>query len=192
MADKKESNTVSQAEMVKHIRNRLKNEYELDASRELVKAVLEIFDDEIYMLIAENKVYNCLWGKIGGKSKPPVKVCGKFSEIKSVRDNFGYSTWKNGFPYIEWSKVMKVYDIYPPEDYFALPENRYTTAARTFRKDANMPEIPEFENLSEEKILEICAKADQLQINKLTSRQRANKMRDDKYNKIKVLATQDY
>jgi len=183
---------MTRPELVKHIRERLKVEYELEASRELVNAILSIEEDEIYTIVALNDNFKYLWGTISGVSKPPKKVAGKFSEIKSVKDNFGYSTWKDGYPKIKWSNIMKVYDIHPPEDYFALPENRYTTEARIFRQDAGLPEIPEYENLSEAKIQEYCKRADALKVNKMTATERRNKQRDDKYNKLKTLAIQDY
>ena len=149
-------------------------------------------NNEVYAAIASNDGYRYVWGTVYGISKPPEKVRGNFSEIKSIVDNHGYSTWKDGYPQIQWSRVSKVYEIKPPEDYFALEENRYTTAARRFRKDAGLPEIPEYENLPEEKILEFCEKADKMHLDKLTYQKRRNKIRSAESNRIKVLAVQEY
>lgn len=190
--DKKHKDLLTKPEMVKRIKQRLKNDYSIEASKNLISKILEVFDDEIYMVIAEERCYKFLWGYIGGKSKPPTKVSGLFAEIKSIKDNYGYSNWKKGYPWVDWANVTKIYDIYPPQDYFELPEIRYTTAARTFRKDAGLPEIPEYADLEESKILEYCKKADKINLDKLTSKQRKNKQRDDKFNKLKTLAMQDY
>jgi hypothetical protein len=66
------------------------------------------------------------------------------------------------------------------------------SAARTFRKDAGLPEILEFEGLSEEKITEICKKADEIEFNALTGKEKFNKSRDKKHNAIKKKALIEY
>jgi len=183
---------MTRAQLVKHIRERLKNEYELEVSKEVINAVLSSEEEEVYMAVAENDEIKYSWGTIYGISKPPVRVAGKFSEIKSIKDNYGYSTWKNGYPQVKWSSVMKVYEIRPPEEYFESKEVRYTTEAREFRKAAGLPEIEEYKDFPEEKILEYCAKADEVRFSKLNSREKANKRRDNKHNRLKVKAMHEY
>ena len=183
---------MTEAEMARRIQSRLKVEDDIKIERETIKKILRIEEDEVYTAIASNDGYRYVWGTVYGISKPPEKVRGNFSEIKSVVDNHGYSPWKDGYPKIKWARCAKVYEIKPPEDYFALEENRYTTAARRFRKDAGLPEIPEYENLPEEKIQEFCEKADKMSLDRLPYQIRRNKTRSKESNKIKTLAVQEY
>lgn len=101
------------------------------------------------------------WGTVMGYKKKPIKIGGMYQEIAGIKKNSGYSNWKIGFPKVKWSQLAKYCDVRYPKDYFDQPEIRYTTAARRFRREASLPELPEFETLTEEEILKICKKADE-------------------------------
>lgn len=77
--------------MIRNIRKRLKDEHGLEASIELVKAIINIEADEIYQIIALEDTYKYVWGTISGVEKVPKKVTGMFSELYGVRKNGGYS-----------------------------------------------------------------------------------------------------
>lgn len=165
-----------------NIRNKLKEEG-IDVSKDTIEKIIEIEEDEIYMLIATNDFMQYSWGKIGGTSKAPVKISGNFTKNSVVRANHGWSSWRvAGVPYIEWSKAAKVPEKDTAEHYFELEPQRYSTPARQFRKDAGLPEIPEFQGLDEEKILEICKKTDDLIFSQLPKKKQRNKLKDDRNN----------
>lgn len=160
--------------------------------RETVAAVIAEEENLVYEIMATCDSIRYIWGTISGIEKAPRRIGGMYREIDAVKKNFGWSNWKQGYPNVKWTKVSKVCDVRPPAEYFEQTEKRYTTMARTFRKEAGLPEIPEYEGLSEEKIQEICKKADEVELNSLTVEQRFNKERDKKHNAKKKLAMIDY
>lgn len=161
-------------------------------SKETVAAVIAEEENLVYEIMATCDSIRYIWGTVSGIEKAPRRVGGMYRELDAIKKNSGWSNWKQGYPQIKWTKVAKVCDSRPPAEYFEQPEKRYTSMARTFRKEAGLPEIPEYEGLSEEKILEICKKADEVELNSLTVEQRFNKERDKKYNAQKKLAMIDY
>ena len=124
-------------------------------SKDVVAAVIAEEENLVYEIMATCDSIKYIWGTISGIEKPPRRIGGMYREIEAVKKNSGWSNWKKGYPSVKWSKVSKVCDNYPPQEYFELPEKRYTTMARTFRKEAGLPEIPEYEGLTEKKIQEI-------------------------------------
>lgn len=163
-----------------------------DIPQKTVQQVIEAEENLIYEIIATCDSFKYVWGTISGIEKPPRRIGGKYREKIGVKRNFGWSFWKFGYPQIKWSASAKDCEVKHPQEYFELTEKRYTTMARTFRKDGGLPEIPEYQNLSEEKIKEICQKADEVELNSLTKAERANKLRDKKFNSEKKLAMIDY
>ena len=60
---------------------------------------------------------------------------------------------------------------------------------REFRKVANLPEIPEYENLSEEEIAELCKRADKREFEALPPRRKYRKRADDQSNMVKKIGS---
>lgn len=135
----------------------------LDAEVDLetVAKVLEAMEDLVFEVVALEDSVKFSFGTISGFTREPRKVSGFFSVHDTVLSNSGWSVALMGKPKIDWSYKIKHTTPMPPREYFELPENRYTTKARNFRKDAGFPEIPEYEGLSEERIQQACAKADE-------------------------------
>jgi len=104
----------------------------------------------VYEAIAVNDSVNYIYGKIYGKEKEPKKVTGLYADYLSVRNNYGYSTYKTGYPDIKWTNESKECEEHSPKWYFELPEVKYTSKARKFRQDAGLPEIPEFSGMDNE------------------------------------------
>ena len=161
-------------------------------SKDVVAAVIAEEENLVYEIMATCDSIRYIWGTISGVEKAPRRIGGMYREIDAVKKNSGWSNWKQGYPQVKWTKVSKVCDSRPPSEYFEQVEKRYTTMARTFRKEAGLPEIPEYDGLSEEKIQEICQKADDAELNSLTVEQRFNRERDKKHNALKKLAMIDY
>jgi len=175
--------------MINNIRKRLVADYEYkkeDVPKELIAAVLDIFNDEIYTIIALEDSYTMPWAKISGFSKPPTKLAGAHSELEVVIKKGGYSNWKRGYPKCEFSKAARLTDNHHPSEYFAQPSVRYTTAAREYRQTVGLEEIPEFKELSEEKILELNKKADKIFWDSIPYKKRKQMEHDKKYNDIKI------
>ena len=171
---------MKRTQLVSLIKARLKEEYGVDLIRDIIAEILRIEEEEIYSLIALNGVFHYKWGTIAGETKPPVKLYGPSTQWKTTKQNHGYTTWKMGVPKITWSTKAKIYDEYPPEEYFDLPEVRYTTQARQFREDAGFPEIPEYKGMPEEEIKKYCAKADDIftgRFSKWTPKKRTSRLK---------------
>lgn len=178
---------LTRTELIKNIRQRLKDEYEIEVDKEVVSAVLNIEEDEVYMAVARNLAIKYLWGIIYGTEAPPRRLAGSVLRNKSVLDNNKYSHWKVGVPKIKWSKAMLECEERDAGEYFELKEHRYTSAARMYRKAFGLPEIPEYDGLSDEKITELCKKADEIEFNSLTrgeqTRKKADMAHDDRRNR---------
>lgn len=161
-------------------------------SQDAVSKVIAEEENLVYEIMATCDFIKYIWGTVQGIEKPPKRIGGMYRELDAVRRNGGWSNWKKGYPSVKWSRVSKVCDNRPPAEYFEQTEQRYTSLARAFRKEVGLPEIPEYEGLSEEKIAEICKKADNVEYSKLTVKQRRAIERDKKYNTKKKLAMIDY
>ena len=151
---------LTRQELVRNIQTRLNEEKGIKLKQEEIKAILELEEDEIYMCMASNDSMKYVWGTIGGKIKPPKKAGAWVADTQTVRKNAGWTRAKSGYPYIEWSNAAKICDCISPQEYFEMIENRYGCEAREFRHMAGLPEIPEYQGLSEEKITQLTRKFD--------------------------------
>lgn len=148
---------------IKEIRERLEEKgVQLTSSQ--VKDVIYEEERLVYEIIALNDKIKYIYGTIYGVEMPPKYITGKAGEYDGVRRNHGYSQWKQGYPKIKWSTLSKSCEVKKPEEFFEQDSERYTTAARQFRQVAGFPEIPEYQDLSEDKIQELCQRADQAKI----------------------------
>lgn len=125
-----------------------------------VVKVIKAMEDEVMDIIADNDSINFSFATIGGKIKAPWRITGYYRILSKPEKRNGWSVAKSGFPYCEFTKDAKYYTPIPPEEYFAELEHRYTSKARLFRQENNLPEIPEYAGLSEEKIVELCQSQD--------------------------------
>lgn len=157
------------------------------------KLACESFEDLIMQHIALEDVMSFSFGKIWGYTKEPKKVTGFYSVLKNLQERDGWTVAKSGTPDIEWSPEALYYTVTDPTIFYEWPETRYTTKARAYRKDRGLPEIPEYEGLSEEEITFLCEKADaqtygvksKYEIMVENRRKRRNE-------KIKLMGSEDY
>ena len=147
---------MTRQQMAKEIKERTG----LKLTNNQIYQILKAEEDVIFEVIASCDEFKYSWGKVRGIEKAPEKITGMFAEFDSVRAIGGWSNWKIGLPEIEWSKQALDYELHPPSVYFSLPANKYTTNARKFRQENKLPEIPEYQKLSEDKIKQMCKKAD--------------------------------
>lgn len=178
--------------MVINIRKRLKEEFGLDVPKDTIKKIISIEEQEIYTVIAKEDTFKYVWGTIYGEEVKPRKLAGTTAYYDGVLQNGGYSWWKHGYPKIRWSRAATMCEKINPKEFFEQPEQRYTTLARQFRQDLELPEIPEFEDLSEEKIKEINQKADTANFEKLPKWKQYRKERDDRVNSHKLKGVSMY
>ena len=133
-------------------------------SKEVAEKAYDAYNDLILQHIALEDWMYFPYATIGGYTKEPKKVTGYYSVLRNLQDptRKGYTVAKSGFPFIIWTKEAEFYTVTHPGIYYTewIPQ-KYTTKAYYFRKELGYPEIKEYEGLSEEKILEICAKADE-------------------------------
>ena len=183
---------MTRKQLAKNIRTRLKNEQNIDLPQSTIESIIAILEDEMYMVIANEDELTFVWGKIYGEERAPRKISGKYAEFASVIQNEGYAKWKRGYPKIKWSKAALINDSHPAREYFELPEHRYTTKAREFRQYTNTPEIPEYEGLTEEEIVELCKKADKIEFDALPKRVRFRKKCDNQSNMVKKIGSAMY
>lgn len=127
---------------------------------EVVNEIVKEFEYMIIELISENDSVKLYFGEIGGYTKEPQRINGFYRTFRQIRSRDGWSLAKQGRPYISWRNIVRQNLYIPAEEYFAETENRYTSLARRYREDLGLPEIPEYEGLSEEKIQQLCRKAD--------------------------------
>lgn len=123
------------------------------------------------------------FAKIWGYTKRPWKITGRYRGFSALEKNNFWSDAKIGQPKCEFTKEAKDYLAMHPQDYFNMPEHRYTTLARQFRQDNNIPEIPEYQDLPEEKIIELCEKADRIEFGNVDSKTASYKYRYRKNSK---------
>ena len=127
---------------------------------------VEAFEDACLEVIARKQLVKLSFGTIYGIFKAPWRITGKFKAEHNVKARRGWSDAKHGQPNIIWSILAKDSDTVDPEEYFSWPENRYTKLAYQYRKDMDLPEIPEFEGMTEEEILNQCAEFEKSQLGK--------------------------
>lgn len=139
---------------------------EVDMPKPDVRKVIKAFEDSIMELIALEENVEFTFGKIEGYTKPPRKISGIYRTFDCFQKNGHWSPAKIGFPKMTFSKEALDCLQMDPHEFFEDPEFRYTTKARNFRKDNNLDEIPEYAGLSEEKILELCDRADYIRVEK--------------------------
>ena len=130
---------------------------------EIAKKAFDAYNNLILQHMALEDWIHLPFGTVGGYTKEPKKITGYYSVLQSLQDptRKGWTVAKSGFPFIIWSKEAEFSTVTHPGIYYTewVPQ-KYTTKAYYFRKELGYKEIPEYEGLSEEKILEICAKAD--------------------------------
>lgn len=160
--------------------------------KDTVAAVIAQEEHLVYEIMATCDSIKYVWGTIMGVEKAPTRISGMYTEIDAIKRNSGWSNWKRGYPKVKWTRAARVCDTRPPADYFEQTQARYTSLARQFRKDAGLPEIAEFEGLSEEKIQEICKKADTIEFEALPRSVQFHKKKDKKSNLVKKRALIDY
>ena len=175
---------ISRARFIKNIRDTLKDAG-IDVDYQTVAAVLRAEEKEILMVIANEKRVKFEWGSIQGMEVPPKKITGPYSLSNLSREKGGFSKWKRGFPKVLWTKAALDCDNYDPGAYFSKREHKYTSNARKYRKNKGLPEIEEFEGLSEEKIQEICEAADKVEKQKMP-KSLQNRIEIDKKNNHKA------
>lgn len=158
-------------------------------NRQLVKHILEQEEDIVYECIALEDSLTYIWGKIGGTQRWPRRIGGPFAENETVRKNFGWSTFKRGVPTVKWSDQALLCDEIKPQEFFEEDGHKYTTAAKVFRKDAGLPEIPEYEGLTEEQKMLKCKMADEIEVETyLTPTQQQNNRRLSDLHRIEKLS----
>ena len=129
--------------------------------KETVSNVIESLEYKILDTIAMEDQLDFVFGSIYGITKPSHKITGYVSMLPEIRKQKAWSSAFLGYPMIKFSREAKNCDRVYANEFFAWPENRYTSLARNYRQDVGDPEIPEYEGLSEEKIQELCKKADE-------------------------------
>lgn len=134
------------------------------------KKVIENFEELMLDIIAMNDSIDLRFAIIGGYEKEPRKITGYYSVLRKVEKRHGWTVCKSGSPFCNFTKEANYYTPIDPEEFFARVDQKYKTKARQFRKDYNLPEIPEYEGLSEEEIEELCVKADILNMDKYQKR----------------------
>lgn len=163
-------------------------------SEEIAKKAYDAYNDLIFQHIALEDTVYLPYAKIGGFTKEPMKIGGFYSVLKPLQDvtRKGYTTAKSGYPFIEWTEEAKYSTITHPGIYYTewVPQ-KYTTKAYNFRKELGYKEIPEFEGLKEDKILEICKNADEQLYGKLNKHDRLSKARKEKKEKAAKKAREE-
>ncbi len=129
--------------------------------KETVANVIESLEYKILDTIAMEDQLDFVFGSIYGTTKPSHKITGYVSVLPEIQKQKAWSSAFLGYPMIKFSREAKNCDRVYANEFFAWPENRYTSLARKYRQDVGEPEIPEYEGLPEEKIQELCQKADE-------------------------------
>lgn len=133
-----------------------------DVDYKTAKKVVENLEELVLDIIAMNDKISFKFAVIGGYEKEPKKITGYYSVLKKVEKRHGWSVAKGGTPFCEFTKEANYYQPIDPVEFFSRVDQKYKTKARQFRKDYGIPEISEYEGLSEEQIESLCEKADTL------------------------------
>ena len=151
--------------------------------KETVENVIESLEYKVMDAIATEDQIDFVFGSIYGMTKPSHKITGYVSMLPEIQKQKAWSSAFLGYPMIKFSKEAKKCDRVYANEFFAWPENRYTSLAREYRQDVGDPEIPEYEGLSEEKIEELCKKADAEKIGPLSQKGKARYVRNERLRK---------
>lgn len=151
--------------------------------KEMVANILESFEYKVMDAIATEDTLQFAFGKFWGETKDPYRITGFYRTFEKIRDLEGWSQAKIGFPHFKFSKQAMICLKIRPREYFEQPENRYTSLARKFRQDLNIPEIEEYKDLPEEKIEELCKQADIQRHGEISSSKARSIRRHNNWNK---------
>lgn len=155
------------------------------------------FQELVLQHIAMEDHMHFSFGIVGGETKPPQKLNGRYSEFWNVQEETrrNYSYAKSGYPFIVWSDdAIWGNATHPAIFYLEWVPMKYTTDAYWFRKELGYPEIPEYAGMPDEKILQLCEKADIIVYGELTEQEKKdrklaqkNKERLKEYKRAKAL-----
>lgn len=151
--------------------------------KEEVANILESFEYKILDCIATEENLQFAFGTFSGITKDPKKITGFYADFQKVKDLEGWCQAKIGYPQFKFSKEALYCLKIRPREFFESPENRYTTLARTFRKDVGIPEIEEYKGLPEEKIEELCKQADVQKYGEISKQRQSYLERHQRWNK---------
>lgn len=151
--------------------------------KDMVANVIESFEYKVMDAIATEDTLQFAFGKFWGETKDPYRVTGYYRTFERIKDLEGWSQAKIGYPHFKFSRQAMICLKIRPREYFEQPENRYTSLARKFRKDLNIPEIEEYKDLSEEKIEELCKQADIQRHGEISSSRARSIRRHNNWNK---------
>lgn len=140
--------------------------------RDLAEKVFDAFNDTILEIIATEDFITLPWARVEGYCREPRKIYGYYSQSDTARANHGWSWAKCGYPKVTLTKLAKDCTNVSPEEYFnEWVENKYTSKAREFRKDAGLPELEEFGYLTEKQIERVNKVADAKRYGKKTKKE---------------------
>lgn len=143
-------------------------------------SVFEAHEDLVMEIIATEDSINFSWAKIFGYFREPRKMNSYLiNQNQTLKINGGWALAKSGMPGIEWTDEAKAYTPINPTEFFCeWDEVKFTTKAREYRQDRNLPEIPEYDGLPEKMIQSLMKKADEKRYGKRTKRQIQEETRD--------------
>ncbi len=143
-------------------------------------AMFEAHEDLVMEIIATEDHICFSWAKIFGYFKEPRKMNSyMINQNQTLKINGGWALAKSGMPGIEWTDEAKAYTPVNPTEFFCeWDEVKFTTKAREYRKDRNLPEIPEYDGLPENMIESLMKKADEKRYGKKTKKQIQEEARD--------------
>lgn len=151
--------------------------------QEVIK-VVDAYTDCVIQHIALEDHLNLGFAIVGGRTLPPKKFKGSLNNVVISNDptRRGYTSAKTGRPFIYWNEEVKRNgrEIHPAIFYLDLVPMKYTTDAYWFRKELGYPEISEYEGLTQDKILELCSKADEIVFGTLNRSELAEKAVEQK------------
>ena len=138
-----------------------------------VAKVIEVYGDVVMQHISMEDHMNLGFGIVGGKTALPVRKTRSYqTNVPNLTDSEkGYTNAKTGVPYIAWNdELRRGKKIHPSVIYIENVPMKYTTKAYWYRVECGYPEIPEYEGLPESRILELCAKADEIVFGKMSQK----------------------
>lgn len=151
--------------------------------KDMVANVIESFEYKVMDAIATEDTLQFAFGKFWGETKDPYRVTGYYRTFERIKDLEGWSQAKIGYPHFKFSRQAMICLKIRPREYFEQPENRYTSLARKFRKDLDIPEIEEYKDLPEDKIEELCKQADIQRHGEISSSRARSIRRHNNWNK---------